>query len=305
MFVGNSGAIQKVRRLVRQYAPMRWTVLISGETGTGKELVARAIHQLSSRSRMPMVTVNCAAIPESLMENEFFGHRKGAFTGADRDQSGVFDAAEGGTLFLDEVGELPLAMQAKLLRVLEYSTYRPLGGTTDVKTDARIVAATNRNLWQLVQEGSFRADLYYRLDVLEIHTPPLRERPQDIITLANHFLTKHSPGSMLTIEAEAELLVFRWEGNARELEHAIIRSVLSWGGLIEHIEVPSRTGRSRDESSNREGPKRQLQAKVLTFERQALCEALERHRGNRSAAARELGITYRGLIKKMRRLSIE
>jgi len=230
--------MRSVREQIARVAPTDTTVLILGESGTGKELAARSLHELSHRRDGPLVAVNCAAIPEGLIESELFGHEKGAFTGAVKKHDGLVQAADSGTLFLDEVGELPGAVQARLLRVLENNEIRPVGSTRARSVDIRLVAATHRNLDEMVEQGAFREDLYYRLKVMEIALPPLREREQDILQLANYLLEKavkalsHSP-LRFSEDALQAILGYRWQGNVRELENAVERAViLADGGEI-------------------------------------------------------------------------
>lgn len=229
---GNCPGIRKALKAVQQVAPLPTTVLITGETGTGKELFARAIHHAGNRSKKPLIKLNCAALPANLVESELFGHEKGAFTGATGKREGRFALADGGTLFLDEMGELPLELQAKLLRVLQEGEFEPIGSNTTKKVDVRIIAATNRNLLQDVQDGKFREDLYYRLHVFPIHIPPLRERGNDIIQLADFFLRKfaaqlHKPLHPLTPAQEQQLLAYQWPGNVRELQNVMERAVIT------------------------------------------------------------------------------
>ena len=225
MFIGESPQLAELLRQIRKAAATDSTVLISGETGTGKELVAQAIHAASKRAEGPLVAVNCAAVPESLLESEMFGYEKGAFTGAAERRAGEFERAAGGTLFLDEIGEMPLSMQPKLLRVLQEREAKRLGGARPVKLDIRIIAATNRNL-----RVGFRSDLYYRLNVIAIQTPPLRDRPQDILVLARHFpsiFSRHAGRTVHGISPEAEFVLkrYKWPGNVRELQNVIERAV--------------------------------------------------------------------------------
>lgn len=228
--VGQSPAMQTVLSMIRRLAPTEWAVLIRGETGTGKELIARLIHLLSPRSQKPFVEVNCAAIPENLFESELFGHMKGAFTGATANRQGRFELANTGSLFLDEVGELPLSLQAKLLRALQENQVTRVGGEGPIQVDVRILAATNRSLKELVEKGRFREDLYYRLNVLDIDIPPLRERKEDIPALVAHFLEKYGNGKeKFSPEAESTLMKYTFPGNVRELEH-IVQRVLALSG---------------------------------------------------------------------------
>lgn len=231
--VGRCDAMQKLYKRIKRVAPADVTILIHGESGTGKELAARAIHQHSPRQDQALVTVNCAAIPESLIESELFGHEKGAFTGATAARQGLVEAAEGGTLFLDEIGELPMEAQARLLRVLQENEVRRVGSVHARTVDVRLIAATHRNLKQLVKEGRFREDLYYRLQVIEVTLPPLRERGQDVLDIAEHLLAKHArrlkledTTVVLSREARDTLLKYDWPGNVRELENAIQRSLI-------------------------------------------------------------------------------
>ncbi|MDX9730394.1 MAG: sigma-54 dependent transcriptional regulator, partial [Bdellovibrionales bacterium] len=228
--VGNSEAMHKIFELIRKVSDSPTNVLVTGESGTGKEMVAKAIHYNSPLKDRPFVSVNCGAIPENLVESELFGHKKGSFTGAVSDKDGLFEVADGGTLFLDEIGELPLASQVRILRAIQEKTVRRVGGTEDIKVEVRIIAATNRDLEQMVQHGTFRQDLYYRLNVINIRTPALRERRDDVPLLANHFLTKYGERfgkTIQTISKEAMDLLKRYDfpGNVRELENIIERTV--------------------------------------------------------------------------------
>ena len=277
-------------------------VLIRGETGTGKELVARAVHNLSPRRAGPFVAVNCACFPETLVDSELFGHEKGAFTGADRAKEGRFARAENGTLFLDEVGNLPLPVQAKLLRVLQNRTYEPLGGTETRQTNARIVAATNQDLAAMVEEGAFRRDLYYRVNVIEFDLPPLRERPEDILPLIRHFIGQltsvHEKGvEGVTPETLRILMAHDYPGNVRELENIIEHGfVLTEGSLIDVEHLPQWLVK-RDIGA---APGEDL----ADCERRVIRAALERHEGDRASAARELGIHKSTLYRKMHRLGL-
>ena len=228
--VGDSEAIRTIFHLVKQVSSSKSTILISGESGTGKELIARAIHQNSPRSEKPFVAVSCGAIPENLLESELFGHIKGAFTGAIANKIGLFELADTGTLFLDEIGELPLLIQVKLLRVLQEKQFKRVGGVKDISVDVRIIAATNRDLRKMVEENTFREDLFYRLNVIPIHIPPLRERKEDIPALADHFLAKYNREigkhfTHITEAARQQLQAYDWPGNIRELENTIERAV--------------------------------------------------------------------------------
>ena len=306
--VGRSPALAAAIELAQRVAPMRSTVLLTGETGTGKELVAGLIHEASARADGPFVKVNCAALPETLLESELFGHEKGAFTSADRVRIGRFEQANGGTLFLDEVGDLSLATQAKLLRALQDQEFQRLGGTRVLRTDARIVAATNRDLERAIVSGDFREDLYFRLNVISIPLPPLRERPEDIESLALHFLEQFGrelgrPRNGYSPDARARLLAHPWPGNVRELRNAIERAVLlSEGVRIEVTDLRfAGTGGAQPADWRPALPAAGLSMDAI--ERAVVVEALERHAFVQKEAAAWLGISRRKLnymIQKMR-----
>jgi DNA-binding NtrC family response regulator len=304
--IGHSPAIRAVLDALFLAAPTDATILIEGETGTGKELVAKSVHRLSRRSRGPFVAVNCAALPESLAESELFGHVKGAFTGADKDRGGRFQQAQGGTLFLDEIGEMPLAMQAKLLRAIQEREVQPLGGGRAVKIDARVVAATNRSLEQLAATGAFRADLYYRLNVVPLQIPPLRQRPEDVAALAAHFLR---PGRRkLTADAIAALQRYSWPGNVREMENLLQRiSVLKPQGELGEADLPPQVRGAKPLSAAPPPPLPSdgldLRAVLGELEDRLIREALERSGGNRNQAALSLGIKRTTLVEKLRKMS--
>ncbi len=307
--IGQSKVMQEVYALIRHVADSATTVLITGETGTGKELVAKAIHANSSRSKGPLVMVNCAAIPETLIESELFGHEKGAFTGAVRQHRGRFEEAHNGTIFLDEVGELSPAAQAKLLRVLQEKQFQPLGASRLVTANARVIAATNRRLEDCVAAGQFRTDLYYRLTVFPIFLPPLRERGNDIILLADHFVLKYSrqlkkPVKRITNAVIEAFLSHPWPGNVRELENCIERAVLlAKGPSIEMMHLPpSLQIKGPDEQARDAG---KLGAVIGAQERSMIIEALKESRGNQSLAARLLGTTKRIVQYKIRKLGID
>jgi len=309
--VGNSPAMQQVYKLIGQVAPTDSTVLIRGESGTGKELIARAIHAHSPRKQGRLVCVNCAAIPDTLLEAELFGHEKGAFTGAVARRRGRFELAHGGTIFLDEIGELSTAMQAKLLRVLQEKIIERLGSEQSIPLDVRIIAATNRELERCVADGSFREDLYYRLNVVTLRVPSLRERPEDIPELADHLLGKlarqlrlHSAG--LIPEAEKSLRERDWPGNVRELEHTLERAlVLSRGAPIrpEHLTPDARSNAADPLAglSLEEG----MHALVARLERSLIGRALAEAEGNRTRAAEILKINRRLLYDKLREYGME
>jgi two-component system response regulator HydG len=283
-------------------------VLILGETGTGKELVARAIHASSARCDKRFVAVNCAALPEHLLESELFGHVKGAFTGANASKTGLFAVADGGTLFLDEIGELPVAMQSKLLRVLQERTVRPVGSTSESPFDTRISAATNRDLVAAIEEGRFREDLYFRLDVLEVHLPPLRARGSDILLLAQHFLVQFAERDGkavrgLSPEAAERLLSYPWPGNVRELQNCVERAVaIAQWDVITPGDLPERVHHHQSEDLAVAGDAASFVTLAQLEERYAL-RVLEELGGNKSAAARVLGIQRKTLARIVERRS--
>jgi two-component system NtrC family response regulator len=299
--VGNSPGMEKVRALITKVAPTQSTVLILGETGTGKELVARAVHDQSARADMPFVAVNCGALPETLIESELFGHRKGSFTGADEHRVGLFEVAHGGTIFLDEIGELPKAMQAKLLRVLESGEIRRVGENKPTMVDVRVVCATHRDLQEMVAESEFREDLVYRINTFEIYLPPLRERIDDIPELAAHLLgrvrTKGGVGPALTLDALEALKSHVWPGNVRELANAIEHAtILCDSGPISSEHLPAQLHRRQltAAAAVRPGP-----VSLRDLEMQAIYQALERHGGSKPKAADELGISLKTLYNKL------
>jgi Nif-specific regulatory protein len=310
--VGTSGAMRATFALVARAQQTSATVLLTGETGTGKEVVARAIHEGSARAGRPFVAVNCAAFPDTLLESELFGHARGAFTGADRAKEGLFEVADGGTLFLDEVGETSGPLQAKLLRVLQEGEVRAVGGLRSRRVDVRVVAATHRDLRREIGYGHFREDLYYRLAVFPIEVPPLRERLEDVVPLAVHFLALHGrregkPGCLLTDEATRLLLSYHWPGNVRELENEVQRALaLSEPG--DAIPAGRLSDRLRQvlapvEAVVREGET--LRETMARVEAWLLRRALERTGNRRAETARRLGITREGLYKKLKRHGIE
>jgi transcriptional regulator with GAF, ATPase, and Fis domain len=310
--IGESPCMQRVFALVERASRSRATVLLTGETGTGKELVARAVHDGGPRARQPFVAVNCAAFPDTLLESELFGHVRGAFTGADRDKHGLFEAADGGTLFLDEIGETSGPFQAKLLRALQEREVRPVGGSRSRAVDVRVVAATNRDLWREGETGAFRPDLYFRLAVFPLHIPPLRERAGDVIRLARHFLDVHAraeekPGVRLAPEAERLLEAHPWPGNVRELDNEIQRAIaLAEPGETlgpEHFSDRMRAILPPIEASLRPGDT--LRETLDRVEAWLIREALAAHGDGRTRTARHLGVTREGLYKKMKRLGIE
>ncbi|MEM6979196.1 MAG: sigma-54 dependent transcriptional regulator [Planctomycetota bacterium] len=302
--IGQHESMDGVRRLIEKVAPSTSTVLIRGETGCGKELVARAVHESSLRAEQPFVAINCGALPESLIESELFGHTKGAFTGADATRTGLFEVADGGTLFLDEIGELPLAVQAKLLRVLETGDIRRLGDNQSLRVDVRIVCATHRNLEQMVIDGTFREDLMFRINTFEVRVPPLRERLDDLLPLATHLLRRHrrdgDDARLFTTEALEQLRSHAWPGNVRELanviEHAAIMSESLPIGLLDlpahfsmrqlqpHLQVEIQQGRAMS---------------LRELEQLAIEYAMKRHNDDKKAVAKELGVSLKTLYNRL------
>jgi DNA-binding NtrC family response regulator len=295
--------------LINNLAPTTTTVLIEGETGTGKEMIARAIHQASQLRQGPLITVNCAALPETLLESELFGHEKGAFTSAVRQRRGRFELADGGTIFLDEVGDIPAAMQAKLLRVLQERRFERVGGTETIEFNARVIGATHRSLQQLVKDGKFREDLYYRLNVVKIDLPPLRERPEDVALLAAHFVQKYArpgePPKTLAPETSEALLRYRWPGNVRELENVMERAcvtssdaVLRPANLPPEVTAPSPAPRPAAIDLDR--ALADLLREVCTsVEREYLRQALEKSEGNIGRCAEICGLSRRSISDKL------
>ena len=303
--VGSSKEMEKVFEVIRKVADTEAAILITGESGTGKELVARSIHANSSRKNAPFVAINCAAIPRDLLESELFGHIKGSFTGAVKDKTGKFQSAEGGTLFLDEVGELPLELQPKLLRALQEKEVEPVGGTKVQKLDVRVLSATNLNIDNAITDGTFREDLYYRLSVIPIHLPPLRERRKDIPLLIRYFCSKHH-NEKITFDKDAleTLVMYPWPGNVRELENTVERllimrdsDVISLSELPEKLKVNRSSGSAivtlPDEGYSLE-----------QLEREVVVEALERNSWNQTAAARFLRIPRHTLIYRIEKYNI-
>ena len=311
--VGTSGAMQRVYELVAQVADTKTNVLISGESGTGKELVARAVHEQSDRREQAFVAVNCGAIPGNLLESELFGHVKGAFTGAVQNKPGLFESADGGTLFLDEIGELPAALQVKLLRVIQDKSVRRVGGNTDRSVDVRIVAATNRDLAAEVEGGRFRDDLYYRLNVIQVVLPPLRDRMEDVPLLLRHFLEKYAAEFGKPVQAVADaalerILAHDFPGNVRELENTVERAVaLTRGSRIEVEHLPPAVLRGRTRPGDPRLPQSgvNLDEMVNEFERGLLREALQRSGGVKKKAAQILGISFRSFRYRLEKLGLD
>ncbi len=299
--VGDSPAMQAVRKMIAKVAPTNSTVLILGDTGTGKELVARALHDQSLRADMPFVAINCGALPENLIESELFGHRKGSFTGAEEHRVGLFEVAGGGTLFLDEIGELPKAMQAKLLRFLESGEIRRVGENESFTCDVRVICATHRQLDEMVEQGQFREDLWFRINTFEIQLPPLRERTEDIPQLARHLAARFrrdipADQEVFTPETLRELTDHSWPGNVRELANVIEHAMI----LCETLPIAPRhlPGRFTSRQASRPslaGPGRTLRE----IEMGAIHDALDRHGGNKPKAAQELGISLKTLYNKL------
>jgi DNA-binding NtrC family response regulator len=305
--IGSSPAMVEIYKTASRVAPTDATVLIEGETGTGKELIAAAVHYRSRRRTQLFVSQNCAAMPENLLESELFGHKKGSFTGAHEDKKGLFEIADGGTLFLDEVTEMPLSLQSKLLRVLQEGEIRAIGATQEKRVNVRIVAATNRNLEKEVSEGRFREDLYYRLKVFPIRVPPLRERREDIPLLAKHFLERYQaelgkPAAGYSQQAMELLQAYDWPGNVRELQNEVQRVVIQIepGGFITPDFLSPRIRQIEGVIDRVKPTKGTLKEMMDQLERWLLIESLREHDNNKTAAARSLGITREGLHKKLR-----
>ena len=306
-----SEAMQRTLALVARAQATHATVLLTGETGTGKEVLARAIHAAGARARGAFVALNCAAFPEGLLESELFGHTRGAFTGADRAKDGLFVSADGGTLFLDEVGETTLSFQVKLLRALQEREVRPVGGNRSQRVDVRVIAATNRELRREVDRGAFRADLYYRLAVFPIRVPPLRERRDDIEPLARHFLALHGEregkrGCRLAADAFDLLATHAWPGNVRELENEMLRALAlsEAGDEIPAARLSSRLGEMFEPARDVVADGEPLRVTLARFESWLLRRSLARHGGRRAETARALGLTREGLHKKLKRLGV-
>ena len=311
--IGASSGMRPVFQIINAAAAVDSTILLTGESGTGKELVALAVHQHGSRKDHPMIKVNCAALPDTLLEAELFGHEKGAFTGAIKERKGKFEQAHGGTIFLDEVAEMPLAAQAKLLRVLQERTVERLGGTREIRVDVRIIAATNRDLRREVAAGRFREDLFYRLNVIPIHLPPLRERREDILPLARQFLNRfaekmHKPVMEIAPEAQKTLLEYGYPGNIRELENAIERAVaLSLGSNLRLEDLPwefTSPCPAAVQSPVQPSGTASLAESIHSIEKNAIEDALRTTGNKKGDAARLLGISRKTLWEKMKHLGV-
>ena len=313
VIIGGGTWIKELYERISMVAPTDVTVSITGESGTGKELVARTIHNLSLRYERPFVVVNCAAIPENLLEDELFGHVRGAFTDASRDRDGLFSAADGGTLFLDEIGEMPLALQVKLLRVIQSQEFRRIGDDSDTKVDVRLITATNRDLEQAVNSGVFRQDLYYRINVFQLELPPLRERPEDVPLLAHHFLLKHRGKVGKHVEgftqvAMTKLSAYDFPGNVRELENKVHHALVMAQG--EHIRpediAVGRTTLLRPPKVDISRRFKELKREVVeAFEREYAYELLRAHHGNLAAAARQAGMDRKNMWALAKKYSID
>jgi two-component system, NtrC family, response regulator AtoC len=308
--IGTSANIQDVMRMIARLKDTRTPVLIAGESGTGKELVARAIHFRGAMAQTPFVAVDCGSLVPTLMESELFGYEKGAFTGAMKSKAGLFAAANGGTIFLDEIGELPLEMQAKLLRVLQEKEVRPVGSNENVHVDVRVIAATNRDLEAAYREGTFRKDLYFRLNVVTVHLPPLRDRRSDIPMLVHHFLDRYAKGTPLQVTAAAmkSLLHYDWPGNVRELENCVARAVaLGDGQTIDVIDLPPAIRSEQPEAAA--GGSVQDAASLSTtalaeMERMTILRVFEQANGDKALAGKMLGISRATLYRKLKRYNI-
>jgi two-component system response regulator PilR (NtrC family) len=306
---GASPAIEQLRSLIAKVSRSQAPVFISGESGTGKELVARMVHDAGPRSDGPFVPINCGAIPTELMESELFGHQKGSFTGAVSDKIGLIQTAEGGTLFLDEVADLPLHMQVKLLRVIQEKAIRPVGHVKELPVDVRILSATHQHLDELVAEGNFREDLYYRINVIELHVPALRDRGEDVFVLTQEIIEQLAldlgrPAPLLTAAAKAALKTYRFPGNVRELENILERALtLASGDEIDVDDIQLRP--MADDGIPDVAGDAPLGAQLQGIERDAIISALKQTRYNKTAAARLLGISFRALRYRIKKLGIE
>ena len=310
--IGNCGAMRSVYEQIAQVADSTATVLIRGESGTGKELVARALHYNSPRRENALVSVNCAALPESLIESELFGHEKGSFTGASEQRKGRFELANGGTLFLDEIGDISLHVQVRLLRVLQEKTFERVGGSEPVSVNVRVIAATSRNLEDEIEKGGFREDLYYRLNVFPIHMPPLRERRSDILLLADHFVQKYNEQygknvKRISTAAINMMTAYHWPGNVRELENCIERAVLTSADSVIHGFSLPPTLQTAEHSHTALIPTDGVDLKSImaSYEQEIIIDALKRTRGNAAAAARELRTTQRILNYRIKQLGVD
>jgi DNA-binding NtrC family response regulator len=307
--IGSSANIQDVLRMISRLKDTRTPVLISGESGTGKELAARAIHFRGAMAKTPFVAVDCGSLVPTLMESELFGYEKGAFTGATKSKAGLFKAADGGTIFLDEIGELPLEMQAKLLRVLQEKEVRPVGSNEKVNVDVRVIAATNRDLEAAYRAGTFRKDLYFRLNVVTVHLPPLRERRSDIPVLVHHFLDRYAKGAHIQVTAAAmkSLLHYEWPGNVRELENCIARAVtLGDGKIIDVADLPPAIRSEQSDSGivTTQDASSLSTTALAEMERMMILRVFEQANGDKALAGKMLGISRATLYRKLKRYNI-
>lgn len=312
ILLGDSTVMREIRSKIDKLARSQAPVYISGESGSGKELVARLIHQQSSRGDNPFVAINCGAIPPELMESEFFGHKKGSFTGAVTDKKGLFQAADGGTLFLDEVADLPQPLQVKLLRAIQEKKIRPVGEQLETQVDIRLLSATHRNLAEMVKAGVFRQDLYYRINVIDLVLPPLRERSEDIPILTEHMLAKLTSGQNIpAISANAlkALKNYRFPGNVRELENILERALALYDGHtidVDDLNLPLVVANNADfEQSDYDPAKESLEDYLDAIERKAITTALEENKWNKTAAAKQLGLTFRSFRYRLKKLNME
>jgi two-component system response regulator PilR (NtrC family) len=308
--IGKSEPMQKVLRMVPKVAANNSNVLVTGESGTGKELIAAALHNLSPRRERHYVPINCASLPENLLESELFGHMKGSFTGAVHNKQGLFEIADEGTLFLDEIAEMPMNLQSKFLRAIEYGTFRRVGGTSDIKVNTRIIAATNRDLKQAVAEGIFREDLFFRLNVIPIHIPPLRERRDDIPLLLEHFISKYSTDKprQFTASALGTLMAFSWPGNIRELENMVERILLfADSEIITNQDLPEElTARHVEYEGELIGSAGiDLESILAEVEKKYLIEALRMASGNKTDSSKLLGLSFRSFRHKLSKYGIK
>ncbi|MGV6850769.1 MAG: sigma-54-dependent transcriptional regulator [bacterium] len=305
--LGQSKMMAQVRSIIKKIARSQAPIFISGESGVGKELAAKLIHEQGPRSECPFIPVNCGAIPGELMESEFFGHMKGSFTGAGSDKKGLFQSADGGTLFLDEIADLPLSMQVKLLRAIQEKKIRPVGASQEVKVNVRILSATHKNLKELVESGQFRQDLYYRVNVIELQMPPLRERPEDIEELSDYLLTKitrewGAEKPVITADAMQKLKQYPFSGNVRELENTLERAVTMCEGIQITEQDLNLPGNSSSEGPEINPESVGLEEYISEIEKRAILKALKETQNNKTAAAKKLGITFRALRYKLQKI---
>jgi transcriptional regulator with PAS, ATPase and Fis domain len=304
--VGSSASMRNIFTQIIKVAPTDSTVLISGESGTGKELIASSIYEHSTRKGKPFIKINCVAIPEGLLESEFFGHEKGSFTGAIEQKKGKFEIANGGTVFLDEIGDMPLNTQAKLLRVLQEKEFERVGGTKMIRVDIRLIAATNKNLSEMIKNGQFREDLYFRLNVFSINIPALRDRKEDIILLANYFMKSFPCKLRLSNSALKEIIDYSWPGNIRELKNVLEQaSILNEDGIIKPHHLPAITGKNSPDISNPDDSMMSIDDKLNLIEKEMIMEALRKAGGIQVKAADMLGINQRSLWHRIKKLQID